>query len=160
MLKAAWTVNTGSVLNETKMEPERLPQSQVIKDTYLFLQLKMHSRFSVHLSWFFTSTSTVQKEWKRKAIGINKLFIRGVNRMVRHDSISILIPSNTIFADTSKNYMIRFDLIQEYIDRYIDMFINFICKQCPYIGRNSMCFLVIELDMYVRVVYGQTHIFH
>ncbi len=42
----------------------------------------------------------------------------GVNRMVRHDSILILIPSDTIFADTSKNYTIRFDSIQEYIDRY------------------------------------------
>ncbi len=36
--------------------------------------------------------------------------------MVRHDSISILIPSDTIFADTSKNSTIRFDLIQDYID--------------------------------------------
>ncbi len=39
--------------------------------------------------------------------------VRGVNRMVRHDSISILILSDTIFADISKNYT-----IQEYIDRY------------------------------------------
>ncbi len=37
--------------------------------------------------------------------------------MVRHDSISILIPSDTIFADPS-NYT-----IQEYIDRYIDIII-------------------------------------
>ncbi len=47
----------------------------------------------------------------------------GVNRMVRHDSILILIHSDTIFADTSKNYTIRFDSIQEYIDRYIDIII-------------------------------------
>ncbi len=36
--------------------------------------------------------------------------------MVRHDSISILIPSDTIFADTSKNYTIRFDTINRYIN--------------------------------------------
>ncbi len=53
------------------------------------------------------------------------LSIRGVNQMVRHDTISILIPSDMIFADTSKNSMIRlrFDSIQEYIDRYIDIMI-------------------------------------
>ncbi len=41
----------------------------------------------------------------------------------RFDTISILIPSDTIFADTSKNYTILFDSIQEYIDRYIDIII-------------------------------------
>ncbi len=38
-------------------------------------------------------------------------FLWGVNRMVRHDSISILIPSDTIFADTS-----NYDSIQEHIN--------------------------------------------
>ncbi len=49
--------------------------------------------------------------------------------MVRHtsifDTISILILSDTIFADTSKKLYdtIRFDSIEEYIDLYIDIII-------------------------------------
>ncbi len=46
----------------------------------------------------------------------NAVKIRAVNRMVRHDTISILIPSDTIFADTSKNYTIRYRSINSYID--------------------------------------------
>ncbi len=40
---------------------------------------------------------------------VSSVLTKGVNRMVRHDSISILITSDTIFADTSKNSTIRFD---------------------------------------------------
>ncbi len=54
---------------------------------------------------------------------------RGINRMVRHDTI----PSDT-FADTSKKFYdtikIRFDTIQEYIDRCINiMILNTYFKQ-------------------------------
>ncbi len=41
-----------------------------------------------------------------KALKVN-VSIRGIHRIVGHDSI--LIPSDTIYADTSTNYMIRFD---------------------------------------------------
>ncbi len=62
----------------------------------------------------------VEKHLSDSAVVIG-MVIRGVNRMVRHDSISILIPSYTIFAD-SLNFL-RLDSIQEYIDRYFDIII-------------------------------------
>ncbi len=51
---------------------------------------------------------------------------RGVNRMVCHDTILILIPSDTIFADTSKIIRYNFDSIQEYMDQYIDILILYL----------------------------------
>ncbi len=49
---------------------------------------------------------------------------RGVNRMVCHDTILILIPSDTIFANTSKIIRYNFNSIQEYID--IDIMIIYL----------------------------------
>ncbi len=61
----------------------------------------------------------VRKLNRKQSASKNSIETRGVNRMVRHDTISILVPSDTIFADSS----ILFDSIQEYIDRYIDIII-------------------------------------
>ncbi len=40
---------------------------------------------------------------------VTRLFCKGINRMIRLDTILILIPSNMIFTDTSKNSTKRFD---------------------------------------------------
>ncbi len=65
----------------------------------------------------------VRKLNRKQSASKNSIETRGVNRMVRHDTISILVPSDTLFADSSKYSTIRFDSIQEYIDRYIDIII-------------------------------------
>ncbi len=58
--------------------------------------------------------------------------------MVRHDTISILIPSDTIFADTLKNTTIR-----EYIDRYFDIIILYTYFKQPSTFFSKYIFVIL-----------------
>ncbi len=50
----------------------------------------------------------VRKLNRKQSASKNSIETRGVNRMVRHDTISILVPSDTLFADSSKYSTIRY----------------------------------------------------
>ncbi len=87
---------------------------------------------SVHNSWKLKTSQFLHGQHTRRTCHPLSMFgmlwigvydSRGVNRMVRHDSIRYRFSYPAIRYLPIPQTIIRFDSIQEYIDRYIDIII-------------------------------------